>query len=402
MNKNKINKLEILVLRVIGISAILGCFICIAVIINNSNTEKQLEVARINEYKITTDSKAYIMLDEKVIDIDSSLDFVPLAISKERVIKDSIIGVFKDKKYNENLEKLNEIDLKISEKLSEVENIYSTDVVIIENKIENIIKNKKNIKSTIEMIEYNNELNKLLYEKALTVSKLSPNGSNITNLINERDLFYNAMNNSMVNSVKTPLSGVIVYEKDGLENKYNVGNLKKDINKIEEMMKEYSKDTNNSFGVKIVNNYESYLIVKDTKENDKHAKEGLYYDIELIDLNVTLRAKLENKIATEALNYYIFKVTNGIEKYIDLRTINVSVVFKKIEAFPVSNEAIYYKDGIAYIKIFSLNEYIEIPVKSILTLNDISYVENYSKNEKEQLKLEQKRNLLMYDRIVIN
>ena len=397
MIKKNVRLLVILkiILVIIAISLLI---ISIYFLNSNKIDNKTVEAVRA-EYKITTDTKAYIILNETIIDLDKNLSFVPLAISKERITKNGVIGIYKDENYDNNLVKLNNMDDNIKEKLAKVESVYSTDITTIENKIEESIKEFKTKGSVIEFSNYKNKLDDFVYDKALTKSKLTPSGSEITKLIEERDLFYDSMNNTSKN-VKSNVSGVVVYENDGIENLYSMDTLSNNIDNIEDMIKEYSKIKSNNFGVKIVDNYKSYLIIKDNKENDKYAKIGLYYDIELIDLNKIIRVKLLNKISNENVNYYIFESTNGIENYVDLRSMNISINFKTLNAFPISNEAIYYKNEIAYVKIFSLNEYIEIPVKILLNLNNISYVDNYTKTEKQEKNILETRKLLQYDRIV--
>ena len=398
--RKKNNVKLLIILKIVLILIVISSILVGIIFFNNSKIDNKTVEAVKSEYQITTDSKAYIILNETIINLDESLSFIPIAVSKERITKNGVIGIYKDDNYDKNLIKLNNMDKNIKEKLSSVESMYSADIRTIEDKIQESIKNFKVHDWIIEFSNHKDKLDSLVYDKALTKSKLTPSGSEITKLIEERELFYESMNKTS-NNVKSNISGVVVYENDGFENIYNIDELVSNIDNIEKMIGEYSKSKNNSFGVKIVDNYKSYLIIKDDKENDKYSNVGLYYDIELTNLDKMLRAKLLNKISTEDTSYYIFESTNGIENYIDLRSIDVSIKFKTINAFPISNDCIYYKDKIAYIKILSLNEYIEIPVKVLLSLNNISYVDNYTKKEKKDNNILETRNLLQYDRIVL-
>lgn len=351
------------------------------------------------EYEITTEAKGYVILNENVVNYDQNLRFVPLATPNLRILKGSFLGVYKNSEYDEKLKKLGKLDDEINQKLLTLTEEYSNDVAIIQSKIDAIVKESGKIEGIIGLSNYKLQLDELLYEKALTIAKLTPSGDEVTKLIDERNMFYEAMNNTGKN-IKSPVSGVVVYQNDGLENKYNLHQIK-DIDNIEKMIEEYNTNTNMQFGVKIVDNYESYIVIKDDKSNDKYANVGYYYDIEMIDLSAKLRAQLVDKISTTTENYYVFKSTNNIEKYVDKRVINLKIIFKKLEAFEVSNESIYEKDEINYIKIHSLNEYVEIPIKLEFKLSDISYINNYTQEEKKQRKIQEKRDLLMYDRVVL-
>lgn len=398
MKKKKENNVVKFLIIFTTICIIVFCIVFMIKLYESQMDDVTKEVTYTN-HEITTEAKAYILLDETVVDYDETLSFVPLATSNERVLKGSILGIYKNDTYDENLIKLNELDSEINEKLATLTSVYSSDVSIIENKINDLVKSSDELESIIDISNYKLQLDKLLYEKALTISSLTPSGDEITELIDERNTFYDAMNNTSDN-VKSPLSGIVVYENDGLENEYTIDNIKS-VEKIEEMITEYDSLESNNFGVKIVDNYSSYIVIKDDKENDKYALVGYYYDIELIDLAVTLRAELVDKISTTTENYYIFNPTNNIESFIDKRVMNVKVIFETLEAFEVENTSIYSKNGINYVKIYSLNEYIEIPVNTLLRLNEVSYVENYTTDELTELGITSSRNLIVYDRVMI-
>ncbi len=380
--------------------ACLIMFILSAGLIYNSFKENEkTEEAISTIYKIGSELTGYAVYDETLLDYNKEEALVPVAQSEKRVIKNSIVAIYKNEEYETNLLRLEELDNAINDKLSALEETYSNDILIIEGQIQDAVDKSVTSNSYIDILDYKSKLDEYVYNKALTISSQSPSGSEITTLINEREDFRQAMNQS-TNNVKAPLSGLVLYTVDGLENKFSVT---EEINEnyIEDIINEYNKEIVNHFGIKIVNNYEAYVVMKDTKENDVYATEGLYYDIELLDLDVTTRAKLEKKITTDENNYYIFKFINDIEDIVNLRKINLKVVFKKVEGFEVANSAITTINGVDYIKILSLNEYIDIPVKRLATLETISFVTNYSKTEKEELGIEETRNLLLYDRIII-
>lgn len=364
--------------------------------------EQDIKVAETNRgnFEIYTETKAYVLNKETVVDYNKNETLIPIAESEKRITIGSIIGIYKNAEYDKGLAELKKMDEEINQKLELLPEVYSNEVISIDKEIDEITKKIKNVSSYIEMGDYKSKLDSLAYNKALTVSGLTPSGNDVKTLILKRDQYKESMNKSS-NNVKAPISGIIIYKTDGLENKFETKGLDKlPANAIDQIIDEYDKTREESFEIKIVDNYESYLIIKEDKTNDKYITEGRVYTMELLDKHSKIKGTLIKKIVTDKYNYCIFKVTNNIEEIVDIRKTDVKVIWKQLTGYVVNNTSLKTVNNIDYVTILSLNKYIDIPVKNLLRLENISLVDNYTKNEKTDLNLSETRTLEIYDRVV--
>lgn len=386
----------------IYVSIAIALIVIVSVFVVWYKKEKDVKVIEANKgnFQIYTETKAYVLNKETVVGYNKGETLVPIAESEKRITVGNVIGIYKNAEYDKGIVQLAKMDEEINEKLALLPEIYSNEVITIDKEIDQTTKRIKNLNSYIQMSDYKAKLDRLAYEKALTISGLTPSGNDVKSLIISRDNYRNNMNKSS-NNVKAPVSGVIIYKNDGLENKFDL----KDIHKlpaeaIQQVITEYDKTQEESFGIKIVDNYQSYIVIKEDKLNDQYIKENRTYTIELLDKNSKIKGVLLNKIQTDKYNYCIFEVNNNVEEIVDLRKVDVKVIWREINGFVVNNSSIKTVEDIDYITIISLNKYLDIPVKTLLKLENISLVSNYSDEEKSDLNLPKVGKLEIYDRIV--
>ncbi|MDF2866165.1 MAG: hypothetical protein K0R72_983 [Clostridia bacterium] len=366
--------------------------------------EKDVKVSEANngKYEIYTETKGYILNNETIVEYNKNETLIPIAESEKRITINSVIGIYKNAEYEKVLAKLVGMDLEINQKLELLPEIYSNEVISIDKEIDEITKKIKSISSYIQMGDYKTKLDNLAYKKALTVSSLTPSGSDVKSLILQRDVYKENMNKSS-NNIKAPISGVIVYTNDGLENKFEINDVSKFTKtSAEEIINSYDKIQEDIFGIKIVDNYESYILIKEDKENDKYIAEGRTYTIELLDKNSKIKGLLVKKISNEKENYCIFKISNNVEELVNLRKADIKVIWRELTGFVVNNTSIKTINNVDYITILNLNKYIDIPVKTLLKLDNQSLIKNYTDAEKLELNLVGTINLNVYDRVVEN
>lgn len=382
----------IVILLVIGISFLVIWY----------KREQDAKVSETNngKYEIYTEAKGYVLNKETLVDYNKNETLIPIAESEKRITINSVIGIYKNEEYDKGLAELAIMDEEINKKLQLLPEIYSNEVISIDKEIDGITKQIKSVSSYIQMGDYKTKLDNLTYKKALTVSSLTPSGDDVKSLILKRDEYKQNMNKSS-NNVKAPISGVIIYENDGLENKFDINDVSQlSQEKIEQIFTEYNKVQEETFGIKIIDNYESYIVIKENKENDKYVIEGKTYTIELLDKNSKIKGLLVEKISNDKSNYCIFKISNNIEEIVDLRKTDIKVIWKELTGLVVSNSSIKTVNGIDYVTVLSLNKYIDIPVKTLLKLDNQSLVINYTDAEKTELNLTETLNLNVYDRVV--
>lgn len=398
-NENNINKTLKSNIYIILLVVFVVVIFVIAIWYKREKDDKVSEASN-GKYEIYTETKGYVLNKETLVDYDKNDTLIPIAESQKRITVNSVIGIYKNEEYEKGLLELSKMDEEINRKLELLPEIYSNEVILIDKEIDSVTKQITNISSYIQMGDYKTRLDNLAYNKALTVSGLTPSGNDVKSLILKRDEYKENMNKSS-NNVKAPISGVIIYENDGLENKFDI----KDIDKlsqdgIEQIITEYDKIQEETFGIKIVDNYESYIVIKEDKENDEYIVEGRTYTIELLDKSSKIKGLLIKKITNEKSNYCVFKISNNVEEIVNLRKADIKVIWKELTGFIVSNTSIKTLNDIDYVTILSLNKYIDIPVKTLLKLDNQSLVKNYTDDEKTKLNLIGTINLNVYDRVV--
>lgn len=366
--------------------------------------EKDVKVVELNDgkYEIFTETKGYVINNETVVKYETDETLIPVAESEKRVTINNVIGIYKNDKYEEDIKKLNKIDEQINEKIKVLPEVYSNDVISIDKEIDEVVKKTNGLSSYIEMSDYKTKLDNLAYKKALTISSLTPSGEEVKNLILDREKYKNNMNNSS-NNVKAPLSGVMIYKNDGLEDKFEINDIEK-LSKttFENIIQEYDKTKEELFGLKIVDNYKSYILIKEDRTNDKYITEKKVYTIEILDKSKKIKGNLIKKIQDEDTNYCLFEINNNVEDIIDLRKTDVKVVWKELYGYIVNNNSIKKINDIDYVTVLSLNKYIDIPVKILLKLENSTLINNYTKDEKTKLNITETKTLQLYDRVVQN
>jgi hypothetical protein len=383
----KVNKFNIILLCIFVFFVIFGIYY------KQKNDVKVYEVLKVKN-EISDVLKGYLVTDETVVNFSNEDTIIITASDLKRVAKNDIIGIYKNSNYDKYLDKLNQMDLEIKEKLISLPTIYSNEVILIDTEIDYIVNIIKKETSYLKINEYKSKLDELSYKKAVAISNLTPSGEEVRKLIKIRDEYKNSiLSNS--NNVKAPISGSVIYKLDGAENKFNYTDKIND-NNIDEIIKEYSIKKDKSFGIKIVDNYKAIIITN--KVDNEYAIVGRQYDLEILDKNVTIQANL---IKTTS-KYNIFEVKNKVENLIDTRVINIKIIWKQISGLCINKKDIKSINDVNYVTILSLNKYIDIPIKIIFDRDDNVLIQNYSKEEKDELKLSEYRNLNMYDRIVEN
>ena len=352
----------------------------------------------------TSNSKAYIVKKETVLDVDKTSTTVPVVEQYKRTSKGEIIAIYKNKKYDEYLKQIESMDKEIQTLIKDLPVTYSTEIGNIDAEIAKLSKEIKNINSYVKMQEFKSRMDELAYKKTLTLGEISPPGSKIKELIDQRKKIEEDSKKSS-DSIKSNASGAVTYKLDNLENIINIDNiLKYSVEDIEGFMDKYNQNIVNNYGVKIVDNYEAYIIIKEpTGENDQYIKEGKEYTLKMIDKeNKSIVGKLIKNIKNENNNYCIFKIDNGIESIIDARILNIEVTWVKVTGEAVLLDGIK-KDpaGYDYITIITKGKYVKIPITIKIASDSICIVENMSVEKRKELNITDTDTFNLYDQVII-
>ena len=174
----------------------------------------------------------------------------------------------------ENLkQKIADLDLKIQTAMAEDTNIWGSDAKILENQIDVKMQDINKITDVSKLIEYKKEIEGLVTKKAKIAGESSPKGSYLRKLIDERKK-YEADLNSGAEYVKAPMSGIVSYRVDGLEDVLTPEN-------FSNLSKEYLESLNLNTGKivasndesgKVIDNFECYIATVSSSEEAKNAR----------------------------------------------------------------------------------------------------------------------------------
>ena len=178
----------------------------------------------------------------------------------------------------ENLiKKIEELDLKIDEAIENETGIFSSDIKVLDSKIEKNLDEIYKQNDMAKISEKKKEIEDAISKKASITGEQSPSGSYVKKLIDER-AGYEYKLNSGTENVKTSIAGIVSYKIDGLENvltpnDFSTINIKvlNDLNLKTGQTIEESDESG-----KIINNFKFYIVVildsKEAKEAEVRKK----------------------------------------------------------------------------------------------------------------------------------
>lgn len=404
MNKIKVDKKKLK--KVIAIALVLLIVLIVVIVKYDDVFETKKTYTVINGYvEKVADSVGILVKDEQIVDVDNTKSLITVAEQYTRVAKNGIIATYKDESYDKYLQEVNNLDKTIESLIKDLPNTYSTEVSSINQQISSLAKEAQDANSFLKIQEYKNKLDELSYKKVSLLGEYSPSGSKIRELIEEREELEDSLIASS-NNVIAPISGAVTYKIDKLEDVVDIDNiLRYSESDIDTFFAKYSNNNVSEYGIKIVDNFNAYFILKTAVgANDEYIKEGKSYTLKTTEQDeYEFSAELVKNMKSGDYNYSIFNVQNGIENVIDYRTIGLEIVWNKTEGLAVLNTAINESvDGkYKYVTLVYGGQYIDIPIKIINSDENISIVENYTNEELTELGLTRNATLSRYDIIVV-
>ena len=188
MAREKKQRVKLNIKLVVAIIIVLVFLICfayniIALFLNPTDT------FMIDNGKISSseESIGYLIREEKVFQGNNYKNGISqIKTEGQRVAKgDPIFRYYSNNEQN-LVKKISELDSQIQEAMEEGNNIYSSDIAVLEKQIEDNIQLIANTNNMSEITEYKKNINSALTKKAKLVGDLSPSGSYIKKLISQR------------------------------------------------------------------------------------------------------------------------------------------------------------------------------------------------------------------------
>lgn len=361
------------------------------------------------EISATTECIGYIIREEKLFKGENYKNGIyKIKNEGQRVAKGDPIFRYYTNNEDYLVEKIEKLDSQIQDALEQSQNnIYSSDIVAIDNQIEEKLKLISETNKISKISEYKKEINTAITKKAKLTGELSPAGSYIKELISKRSEYEKQLN-SGAEYIEATVSGIVSYRVDGLEEKLNISNM---LELTEDYLKNLRLKTgeivpNNEECGKIVNNYYCYIATITNAEEANNVKENDTLKIVLSTGN-KVKAKVYKIIEQESgKKLIIFKITNCVEELINYRKISIEIIWWSASGLKVPNSSIAEKDGINYIVRKRVGYTDNILVKVLKRAENYSIIENYTSLELKELgysttEIASIKSISLYDEILL-
>lgn len=372
------------------------------------------DVFTVEEGKLYLDETnvGYIIREEQVIQGENYKNGMEqLKVEGEKVAKNE--AAFRYYSKNEEIlkNKIAELDIKIQEAMLQETNLFPSDIKLIESQIDEKVKNLNSMTDVSQMIECKKEINDLVTKKANIAGENSPKGSHFNQLREERRKYENELN-SGAEYVNAPVSGIVSYKVDGLEDV-----LKPTTECFSTLTKQYLENLNLKTGKviatseecgKIIDNSYCYIAVISNSEQAKTAKIGQKNIKVRLPNNAEILADIVYTAQEDENSYLIvLKIEKQIEELINYRKMSFDIIWWSDSGLKVPNQAIIRDGDLDYVVRKRAGYLSKILVKVERQAEKYSIVEPYDADDLRELGFSNEdiasyKKISLYDEILLN
>lgn len=412
-NNSKKNVKKITLVYVIGLMILIYFVYAIIQLIKQPTDVFMIENGSLSEEESVV---GYIIRNEIVVQGNNYKNgMMQIKTEGEKVAKGDSIYRYYSNNEEVLVKKIQELDIKIQDAMENENNWFSSDMKLLEKQIQEKLVEVANIKDVQKISEYKKDINTKITKKAKIAGDLSPSGSYIRKLIEERSSYENSLN-SGAEYVTAPQSGIVSYRVDGLEAILTPES-------FSTLNKKFLEDTNlktgeiiatSSQNAKVIDNFEAYVATSMNSRNANNAKVGDNVNLRLSNTE-EIPAKIEYIIDEEDSKLIIFKITNGLEMLANYRKITFDVIWWNYSGLKVPNNALIEQnldkqpEQKVYYIVRNRMGYTDKIIVKVLKQNDsYSIITNYTNEElKSNLgyteeELKQVKTIVLHDEIIIN
>ena len=403
MNKKKRNKIIISIITIIIV-----CYLAYTIYLL---IKQPTDIFTVEEGQVSMEETdiGYIIRDEQVVKGENYKNGMEQIITEgKKAAKGEAIFRYYSKNEESLIKQIADLDEKIQEVMTAQTNLYSSDIKLIENQIDEKVKELNSTTDITKLAEYKKEINELVTKKANIIGEKSPSGSYLKQLQDQRTSLENELN-SGAEYITAPESGIVSYKVDGLEETLTPEN-------FSTLSKEYLESLNLKTGKiiatsdesgKIINNFKCYIATISSSDEAKNAKIGDDVKIRLSN-NVEIDAEIvylsqEN----ENENLLVLEINKQIEELTNYRKISFDLIWWRYSGLKVPNQAIVEQDGLHYVVRNRAGYLTKILVNVKMQNEKYSIVSNYDTEELKELgltdsQIANNKSIYVYDEIVLN
>lgn len=351
----------------------------------------------------------YVIRNEKVVKGENYKNgMMQIKSEGEKAAKNENIFRYYSSNEESLKQKIEDLDNKIQEVMLSDTSLFSSDMKLLENQIDEKVTDINQITDSTKLIEYKKEISNLVTKKAQIAGDLSPKGSYLNQLIEERKRYENQLN-SGAEYVVAPVSGIVSYKVDGLEEMLTVDN-------FSSLSKEYLESLDLKTGKlvatseesgKVIDNFSCYIATISSSEEAKNAEVGQTVKVRLSN-NVEIPAEITNLIQEEEESVVIIlKIEKQIEELINYRKISFDLIWWDDTGLKVPNQAIIRMDDLDYVVRKRAGYLSKILVKVKKRGEKYSIVEAYTTENLKDLGFSNEeignyKKVSLYDEILLN
>ena len=212
--EKKVNKKKLIAVYIAGGLLLIYLIYIIYLLIKQPTNVFTVEEGKL--YQEETDV-GYVIRNEKVVEGKNYKNGMEQIIAEgEKAATNENIFRYYSSNEESLKQKISDLDNKIQSAMLESDNKSNSDAKLLENQIDEKMKNINKITDVSKLTEEKKEIDSLVTKKAKIAGESSPQGSYLRKLIDERKKYESELN-SGAEYVKAPMSGIVSYRVDGLE-----------------------------------------------------------------------------------------------------------------------------------------------------------------------------------------
>ena len=401
--QQKLKKLRLLLSVTIVLIVSIYIVISIVNLVKNPSSTFIVKNGKISKEETDT---GYIIREETVLQGQNYKNGMEqISYEGSRVAKGESIFRYYSSGENNLKEKIKSLDIKIQEAIeNNNDELTLADTKLLDKQISDKLSNINQLNNIQTIQETKKDIDNYVKKKAQIAGELSPSGSYLKKLIDERSTYENELNSGS-EYITSPVSGIVSYRVDGLENilttddfsKYNkefLSNLNLKTGQI--------ISTSNETG-KIVNNFICYIACTSRTPEANSAEIGDKVKITLpssriVDATIEYITKENDAEVTLILGF-----NESINELLLYRKINLDIIWWDSTGYKIANSAIITENNLNYV-IRTRAGYLEkVLVKVTHKGEDYSIVTNYSTSEIKDLEINSKAktSIMLYDELIL-
>ena len=404
-NVRKINNKKV-VIYIILLIVLIYIFYTIYLLIKQPTNVFTVEEGKLYQEETVV---GYVIRDEKVVKGQNYKNGMEqIKLEGEKVATNENIFRYYSNNEENLKQRVAELDQKIQEVMKSDTSLFSSDMKLLENQIDEKVSNINKINDIIKKEENKKEIDNLVKKKSKIAGDLSPKGSYLNQLIEERKKYENSLN-SGAEYVKAPMSGIVSYKVDGFEETLTTQN-------FETLSKEYLESLDLKTGKvvatsdecgKVIDNFNCYIATITSSEEAKQAEVGKKIKIRLSN-NAEVPAEITNIIKEDENNIVIIlKIDKQIEELINYRKISFNLIWWSESGFKVPNQAIVEENGKNYVVRNRAGYLSKILIKVKKQGEKYSIIESYTTDELKEERMTNEeiatyKKISLYDEIMLN